>query len=192
MGAAVKGAILLDTVAATSTRATLGTTEAAMAGQVLLEMVERQPESLVTFLADRLGRKEKIGRTLVVQLGDRIAGPQKPRQTKFVWSRFADQRDDLLLLRFGKGRLLARSSALFDLVPNLTLAAVLVAGAVAAATGHLTAGELVAAALPVAFDPAVHRVGMHPEHPRGLGLGHVVQHRLDGTFAQCCLRCAWQ
>ena len=34
--------------------------------------------------------------------------------------------------------------ALFDLVPNLTLAAVLVAGAVAAATGDLTLGELVA------------------------------------------------
>jgi ATP-binding cassette subfamily B protein len=44
----------------------------------------------------------------------------------------------------GKGRLLARSSALFDLVPNLTLAAVLVAGAFAAATGRLTPGELVA------------------------------------------------
>jgi ATP-binding cassette, subfamily B, bacterial len=44
----------------------------------------------------------------------------------------------------GKGRLLARSSALFDLVPNLTLAAVLVAGAFAAASGQLTPGELVA------------------------------------------------
>lgn len=34
---ALEGPILLDTVAATSTRATLGTTEAAMTGQVLLE-----------------------------------------------------------------------------------------------------------------------------------------------------------
>nr|WP_246141235.1 ABC transporter ATP-binding protein [Micromonospora olivasterospora] len=43
-----------------------------------------------------------------------------------------------------KGRLLARTSALFDLVPNLTLGVVLVAGAVAAARGVLTIGELVA------------------------------------------------
>ncbi|MEU6075648.1 ABC transporter ATP-binding protein [Micromonospora sp. NPDC047074] len=44
----------------------------------------------------------------------------------------------------GKGRLLARTSALLDLVPNLTLGAVLVAGAAAAAGGVLTIGELVA------------------------------------------------
>ncbi|RGC70378.1 putative multidrug export ATP-binding/permease protein [Micromonospora sp. MW-13] len=43
-----------------------------------------------------------------------------------------------------KGRLLARTSALFDLVPNLTLGVVLVAGATAAARGALTIGELVA------------------------------------------------
>jgi hypothetical protein len=35
------------------------------------------------------------------QLGDRLAGPQEPRQAKLVWGRVADQRDDLLLLRFG-------------------------------------------------------------------------------------------
>jgi len=39
-------------------------------------------------------------------------------------------------------------------------------------------------ALLVASDPAVDRVGMDPEHPRGLGLGHAVQHRLDGPGAQ--------
>lgn len=44
----------------------------------------------------------------------------------------------------GKGRLLARTSALLDLVPNLTLGVVLVAGAAAAAGGVLTIGELVA------------------------------------------------
>ncbi|MBE1487051.1 ABC transporter ATP-binding protein [Plantactinospora soyae] len=44
----------------------------------------------------------------------------------------------------GKGRLLARTSAQFDLIPNLTLGAVLVAGAVAVAHGSLTIGELVA------------------------------------------------
>ncbi|MEU4379532.1 ABC transporter ATP-binding protein [Micromonospora echinofusca] len=43
-----------------------------------------------------------------------------------------------------KGRLLARTSALLDLVPNLTLGVVLVAGAAAAAGGVLTIGELVA------------------------------------------------
>ncbi|SCL65420.1 ATP-binding cassette, subfamily B [Micromonospora citrea] len=44
----------------------------------------------------------------------------------------------------GKGRLLARTSALLDLVPNVTLGVVLVAGAAAAARGVLTIGELVA------------------------------------------------
>ncbi|MDG4784576.1 ABC transporter ATP-binding protein [Micromonospora sp. WMMD1102] len=44
----------------------------------------------------------------------------------------------------GKGRLLARTSAQFDLIPNLTLAAVLVAGAAAVAHGSLTIGGLVA------------------------------------------------
>ncbi|MEU5946184.1 ABC transporter ATP-binding protein [Micromonospora sp. NPDC047465] len=44
----------------------------------------------------------------------------------------------------GKGRLLARTSALLDLVPNLTLGVVLVAGAAATAGGVLTIGELVA------------------------------------------------
>ncbi|MER5333436.1 ABC transporter ATP-binding protein [Micromonospora sp. NPDC002717] len=44
----------------------------------------------------------------------------------------------------GKGRLLARTSALLDLVPNLTLGVVLVTGAAATAGGVLTIGELVA------------------------------------------------
>ncbi|MEV4812714.1 ABC transporter ATP-binding protein [Micromonospora avicenniae] len=44
----------------------------------------------------------------------------------------------------GKGRLLARTSALLDLVPNLTLGVVLAAGAAAAARDVLTIGELVA------------------------------------------------
>ena len=44
----------------------------------------------------------------------------------------------------GKGRLLARTSAQFDLVPNLTLAAVLVGGVIEVSAGRLTVGELVA------------------------------------------------
>jgi ATP-binding cassette subfamily B protein len=44
----------------------------------------------------------------------------------------------------GKARLLARTWAQFDLVPNLTLAIVLVAGSVAVARGDLTIGALVA------------------------------------------------
>ncbi|MEO3817699.1 ABC transporter ATP-binding protein [Plantactinospora sp. B24E8] len=44
----------------------------------------------------------------------------------------------------GKGRLLARTSAQFDLLPNLTLGAVLAAGAVAVTHDALTIGELVA------------------------------------------------
>ncbi|SCG54339.1 ABC transporter ATP-binding protein [Micromonospora coxensis] len=44
----------------------------------------------------------------------------------------------------GKARLLARTSALFDLVPNLTLGVVLVGGAALVARGTLTVGELVA------------------------------------------------
>ncbi|MGC4809714.1 ABC transporter ATP-binding protein [Micromonospora sp. DT228] len=44
----------------------------------------------------------------------------------------------------GKARLLANTSALLDLVPNVTLGVVLVAGAAAAAKGSLTIGELVA------------------------------------------------
>ncbi|MER6594344.1 ABC transporter ATP-binding protein [Micromonospora purpureochromogenes] len=43
-----------------------------------------------------------------------------------------------------KARLLARTSALLDLVPNLTLGGVLVCGAALAARGTLTIGELVA------------------------------------------------
>jgi ATP-binding cassette subfamily B protein len=44
----------------------------------------------------------------------------------------------------GKGRLLANTASLLDLVPNLTLGVVLVAGVAAAARGVLTIGELVA------------------------------------------------
>ncbi|MEV4757674.1 ABC transporter ATP-binding protein [Micromonospora sp. NPDC049559] len=59
-------------------------------------------------------------------------------------ARFAAGTRQLHDTAIGKNRLLARTSALFDLVPNLTLAVVLVAGAVAAAHGALTIGELVA------------------------------------------------
>jgi ATP-binding cassette subfamily B protein len=58
--------------------------------------------------------------------------------------RFAVNTGHLHDTAIGKNRLLARTSALFDLISNLTLAVVLVAGAVAAARGALTIGELVA------------------------------------------------
>ncbi|WP_432955553.1 ABC transporter ATP-binding protein [Micromonospora haikouensis] len=59
-------------------------------------------------------------------------------------ARFTDGARALHDTGVAKSRLLARTSALFDLVPNLTLGVVLVAGAVAAARGALTIGELVA------------------------------------------------
>ncbi|MFI7646030.1 ABC transporter ATP-binding protein [Micromonospora sp. NPDC049460] len=59
-------------------------------------------------------------------------------------SRFAAGAQALHDTGVDKGRLLARTSALLDLVPNLTLGVVLVAGAAAAAGGVLTIGELVA------------------------------------------------
>ncbi|MFK3982936.1 ABC transporter ATP-binding protein [Micromonospora sp. NPDC050397] len=58
--------------------------------------------------------------------------------------RFAVRARQLHDTATGKGRLIARTSAEFDLVPNLTLAVVLVAGAPAVAYGALTIGELVA------------------------------------------------
>jgi len=58
--------------------------------------------------------------------------------------RFAGGAERLHDTAVGKARLLAKSWAQFDLVPNVTLAIVLVAGAVAVAHGHLTLGGLVA------------------------------------------------
>ncbi|WP_173078465.1 ABC transporter ATP-binding protein [Phytohabitans rumicis] len=62
----------------------------------------------------------------------------------YMASRFGREARQLHDTAIGKGRLLALSSARFDLVPNLTLAVVLVAGSVAVAQGHMTLGELVA------------------------------------------------
>ncbi|WBB57296.1 ABC transporter ATP-binding protein [Verrucosispora sp. WMMD573] len=59
-------------------------------------------------------------------------------------ARFAAGTEALHDTGIGKGRLLARTSALLDLVPNLTLGTVLVAGAAAVAGGRLTVGQLVA------------------------------------------------
>ncbi|PZF93975.1 ABC transporter ATP-binding protein [Micromonospora deserti] len=59
-------------------------------------------------------------------------------------ARFAGRARALHDTGVGKGRLLARTSARLDLVPNLTLGVVLVAGAAAVAGGGLTIGELVA------------------------------------------------
>ncbi|TDC72140.1 ABC transporter ATP-binding protein [Micromonospora sp. KC606] len=58
--------------------------------------------------------------------------------------RFAGRARTLHDTGVGKARLLARTSALFDLVPNLTLGVVLVCGAALVARGTLTVGELVA------------------------------------------------
>ncbi|SCF13789.1 ABC transporter ATP-binding protein [Micromonospora mirobrigensis] len=58
--------------------------------------------------------------------------------------RFAGSARTLHDTGVAKARLLARTSALFDLVPNLTLGAVLVLGAAAVAGGRLTVGQLVA------------------------------------------------
>ncbi|MEW2427911.1 ABC transporter ATP-binding protein [Micromonospora sp. NPDC047644] len=59
-------------------------------------------------------------------------------------ARFAGAAQRLHDTGVGKGRLLANTSALLDLVPNVTLGVVLAAGAAAAARGALTIGELVA------------------------------------------------
>ncbi|TDB76581.1 ABC transporter ATP-binding protein [Micromonospora sp. KC723] len=58
--------------------------------------------------------------------------------------RFAGRARALHDTGVGKARLLARTSALFDLVPNLTLGVVLVCGAALVAGGTLTVGELIA------------------------------------------------
>ncbi|MFC7548216.1 ABC transporter ATP-binding protein [Plantactinospora sp. GCM10030261] len=59
-------------------------------------------------------------------------------------ARFAGSTRGLRDTAVGKGRLLARTAAQFDLVSNVTMGAVLVAGTVAAARGALTIGELIA------------------------------------------------
>ncbi|MDM4720687.1 ABC transporter ATP-binding protein [Micromonospora sp. WMMA1363] len=59
-------------------------------------------------------------------------------------ARFAAGTRALHDIGVGKGRLLATTAARLDLVPNLTLGVVLVAGAAATANGVLTIGELVA------------------------------------------------
>ncbi|WP_328343085.1 ABC transporter ATP-binding protein [Micromonospora sp. NBC_00421] len=58
--------------------------------------------------------------------------------------RFARRTSALHDTGVGKGAMQARASALFDLVPNLTLGAVLVGGATLVARDALTVGELVA------------------------------------------------
>lgn len=62
----------------------------------------------------------------------------------FMAKRFGQEARQLHDTAIGKGRLLALSSARFDLVPNLTLAVVLVAGAATVAAGGMTLGQLVA------------------------------------------------
>jgi hypothetical protein len=112
------------------------------------------------------GQQEAIA--LADQLGDGIAGPQKPRQAQLVRGRVTDQRDDLPLLQFREGGLLAWTAAAAPL------------------------SKPCPATLPVAVDPAVDGVVVDAEHPGGLGLSHAVEHRSDGPVAQRCLRCGRQ
>jgi ATP-binding cassette, subfamily B, bacterial len=62
----------------------------------------------------------------------------------FLTERFAGRSGALHDTAVVKGRLLARASARYDLVPNATLAVVLVAGAAAVAYEQLTIGQMVA------------------------------------------------
>jgi ATP-binding cassette subfamily B protein len=62
----------------------------------------------------------------------------------FMSGQFGAGADRLRDTAVAKGRQLAGTSAQFDLIPNLTLAAVLVVGAIEVAGGRLTIGELVA------------------------------------------------
>ncbi|GIF73703.1 ABC transporter ATP-binding protein [Asanoa siamensis] len=62
----------------------------------------------------------------------------------FMSDQFGAGADRLHDTAVDKGRQLAGTSAHFDLIPNLTLAAVLVLGSVEVAAGRLTIGELVA------------------------------------------------
>ena len=94
------------------------------------------------------------------QLGDRLPSPQKPCQAQLIRGRLPHQRNDLLLLVFGEGRLLTGSAA----------AALL--------------RKPIPATCSIAFDPAVHRIAVHSEQPRGLRLVQAVQHRLDGPVTQ--------
>ncbi|WP_085066542.1 ABC transporter ATP-binding protein [Catenuloplanes japonicus] len=63
---------------------------------------------------------------------------------RFMAGRFAAEIGELRDIAVDKAALLSRASAKFDLVPNLTLAVVLVAGSIAVADGQLTIGRLVA------------------------------------------------
>ncbi|MDP9797726.1 ATP-binding cassette subfamily B protein [Catenuloplanes nepalensis] len=65
-------------------------------------------------------------------------------RSRFMAGRFADEIGELRDIAIDKAGLLSRASAKFDLVPNLTLAVVLVVGSIAVAGGELTVGRLVA------------------------------------------------
>ncbi|MDR7280817.1 ABC transporter ATP-binding protein [Catenuloplanes atrovinosus] len=65
-------------------------------------------------------------------------------RSRFMAARFADEIGELRDIAVDKAVLLSRASAKFDLVPNLTLAVVLVGGSLAVANGELTIGRLVA------------------------------------------------
>jgi ATP-binding cassette subfamily B protein len=112
--------------------------------------------SVPLFLASRRFTRRYLiaSRRLQDQLGDLATvveeSAQGIRTTKsfgrrrYMAERFAGGARQVHDIAVGKARLLARSWAEFELVPNVTLAVVLVAGAVAVAQGRLTVGDLVA------------------------------------------------
>jgi len=112
--------------------------------------------SVPLFLASRRFTRRYLAasRRLQDQLGDLATvveeSAQGIRTTKsfgrrrYMAERFAGGARQVHDIAVGKARLLARSWAEFDLVPNVTLAVVLVTGAVAVAHGRLTIGDLVA------------------------------------------------
>ncbi|MBO0869264.1 MAG: ABC transporter ATP-binding protein, partial [Micromonosporaceae bacterium] len=63
---------------------------------------------------------------------------------RFMSARFEDGAQQLHDTAVGKARMLGRTWAEFDLVPNLTLAIVMVGGVYAVAAGQMTVGSLVA------------------------------------------------
>ena len=64
-------------------------------------------EAPATQIAADRGAGQPPAIALADQLGDRIAGPEKPRQAEPIGGALADQRDAFLLLGSGQGRLLA-------------------------------------------------------------------------------------
>ncbi|GIG85792.1 ABC transporter ATP-binding protein [Plantactinospora endophytica] len=114
------------------------------AGAVPLFLASRRFTRAYLLAARRLQDEQGDLATLIEESAQGIRTVKAFGRRPEMTSRFAAGSRTLHDTATGKGRLLARTSAQFDLIPNLTLAAVLVAGAVAVAHGSLTIGGLVA------------------------------------------------